>query len=162
MAPWAVASVLMVAVGLLSDRIFAKTSNIRKSQIYVIAACQLLSSICFLPLLFTGESNGTAATICVTLGVGIGLANNAPYFTFCNMRFPSYAAQATGTMIWFFTVGFTCAPFITGYIMDHTSSFSGAFAVVIALLLSAVLVLMLFAFPDKEEVHIITRGTNKL
>jgi ACS family hexuronate transporter-like MFS transporter len=155
-APFVLASVLCVVVALISDQLYVKYKNNRISQIYPIAICQFLSMISFIPLLFnTGASTNTVATtatVCTILGIGIGLSNNAPYYTFCATRFPKYAGQATGIMIAFFSLGSVLSPFVTGYIIDATGSFAAAFGVVVGLLASSVIVLLLFAFPDKEQV----------
>ena len=173
MGPFALASVLVIVVAVLSDYLHIKYSNdknvtenehnndndndentkknrkqMRISQIYPIALCQFLSLISFVPLLITSPNNATAATVCTILGIGIGLANNAPYYTFCATRFPAYASQATGIIVTFFSIGSVLSPFVTGYIIEH-ANFAAAFGVVVGLLASSIIALLGFAFPDQ-------------
>lgn len=172
MGPFALASVLVNVVAVLSDHLHLKYSNDnenqnenqnhidnnqrtkknskqkRISQIYPIALCQFLSLISFVPLLITSSNNATAATVCRIVGIGIGLANNAPYFTLCATRFLAYASQSTGIKVTFFSMGSVLSPFVTGYIIEHVN-FAAAFWVVVGLLASSIIALLGFAFPDQ-------------
>jgi MFS family permease len=146
--PWAIAIVLMPIAGWISDRLMAKTNNIRKSRVHVIWICQLVAVLFFIPLLFPTTQN--VAIVCLSLAIGFSMMPNSPYYSICTDLFHDRTGAATGIMITFFSLSGIVSPLLTGWLTDIFGGFAAAFGALVLLVSSSVLGLIVFAHPQSH------------
>lgn len=146
-APWLTAGILMLAGGRLSDYLFQKTGSYRISRSHMIWMCQLVSALCFIPIMF--HPSLELAITMISLGIGVGMMPNAAFYTLnCDLA-KDRAGTSLGIMDCFFALAGILAPSITGMIATATHSFSAAFGVLIAFSLISVVGVVLFQKPDR-------------
>lgn len=145
-APWLTAGILLASAGFLSDWLWRKTGSARIARTHMIWICQLLSGLCFIPILFI--HNLELAITFISLGVGLGLMPNAAFYALnCDLA-KDKAATSLGIMDSFFALAGILAPLVTGIIAERTGSFNAAFALLIFFTLSSVIGIILFQKPD--------------
>lgn len=147
--PWALASILLFAVGHLSDRILAATGSLRYARSYPIWITQLLAAISLTPILFYHSL--TLALVSISLAVGFGMASNSTFYAVNVDMIKQRSGTALGVMDFFFAVAGLIASTMTGWIIQITGSFSGAFGLVVVLNLTAVLGVLIFHHPDNKK-----------
>lgn len=147
--PWAVASILLFAVGHLSDRIYAATGSLRYARSYPIWISQLLAAVSLTPILFYHSL--MLALVSISLAVGFGMASNSTFYAVNVDMIKQRSGTALGVMDFFFAVAGLIASTLTGWIIQLTGSFSGAFALVVVLNLTAVIGVIVFHHPDNEK-----------
>lgn len=145
--PWLLASVLLYSVGIISDRVLRSTGKLRLARSYPIWISQLLGALFLLPILFFHSL--TVAAIFISLCVGFNMAANSAFYAINVDMIKERSGTALGIMDFFFAVAGLVASTLTGFIIQITRSFSGAFVLVIALNLSSVIGVLLFHHPDK-------------
>ena len=147
MLPWAVASVLVPLGGIISDRIYNRTKSIRKSRCHLIWICQLLSGLCFLPMLC--KPTMPVAIVTVSLGLGLGLMPNAAFYSInCDLA-KDRVATSQGLMTMFSSIASIGAPILTGWLVKASGNFTAAFGLLIFFTLSSVIAVLFFQHPDK-------------
>ena len=147
-APWLTAGILLASAGFLSDWLWRKTGSARIARSHMIWICQLLSAICFVPVVFTSDL--TVAIASISLGVGFGLMPNSAFYALnCDLA-KDRAATSQGIMACFFAVSGVLAPSLTGIIAKHTGGFGAAFGLLIGLTLLSVICIILFQKPDND------------
>jgi sugar phosphate permease len=148
MLPWATAACLTGLGGLISDRLWNRTGSVRKSRCHLIWICQLLSALCFLPMLF--KPTLTLGMIMVSLGLGLGLMPNAAFYSInCDLA-KDRAATSQGLMTMFSSCASIGAPILTGWLVTVSGNFTSAFALLIFFTLTSVFVVYFFQHPDKK------------
>jgi len=145
--PWALAIVLMLIAGWLSDRVMKRTGQIRASRVHIIWIAQLVAALLFVPLLF--EPSSGVAVVFLSLAIGFSMMPNSPYYAICNEVFSRNSGAATGIMVTFFSVSGIVSPLLTGWLSDIFDGFAPAFGALIAIVGSAVVGMVLFARPDQ-------------
>jgi len=149
MVPWAVSAILLWIGGIISDHIWHKTKSIRKSRGHIIWICQLLSALCFIPLMF--KPSLTTSMVMMSLGLGIGLMPNAAFYVLnCDLA-KDRAGTCQGLMVMFSSGASMSAPILTGWLVNQSGNFSSAFAVLIFSSLTSALVVFLFQKPDIDS-----------
>jgi ACS family hexuronate transporter-like MFS transporter len=147
-APWLTAAILLPAAGWLSDWLLAKTGSMRIARSHLIWICQLLSLLCFIPLLFVHSLNFTI--LMISLGVGLGLMPNSAFYALnCDLAHDR-AATSIGIMDAFFALAGILAPILTGLVAKATGEFTGAFAILIGINLIAVIAVLTLQKPDAK------------
>lgn len=145
-APWLTATVLIILGGILSDWLWHKTQSIRVSRSHVIWVCQLLSVICFIPVLVTNSVPVMAVGL--SLGIGFGLMPNAAFYALnADLAFDR-AATSLGIMDCAFACAGILAPFLTGWLSHVTGSFVAPILLMMGLTLSSAMVIFFFQKPD--------------
>lgn len=147
--PWALASVMLFAVGHLSDRILRNTGNLRYARSYPIWISQLLGAASLMPILFYHSL--TLALVCISLAVGLNMSSNSTFYAVNIDIIKQRSGTALGVMDFFFAVAGLIASTMTGYIIQLTGSFTGAFALVIVLNLTAVIGVLIFHHPENKK-----------
>jgi ACS family hexuronate transporter-like MFS transporter len=147
--PWALAIVLMLLAGWISDHLMQRSGSIRTSRVHVIWICQLLSVVFFIPLMFS--QTPTVAVSCLSFAIGFSMMPNSPYYSICTDLFHQQAGAATGIMVTFFSVSGIVSPLLTGWLTDIFGGFSAAFIALVVIVSSAVLGMVLLAHPDTTE-----------
>jgi nitrate/nitrite transporter NarK len=147
-APWLTAAILLAVAGFLSDYLWKKTGSIRKSRSHMIWICQLLSGICFLPVIFI-HSLPVAITF-ISLGVGIGLMPNAAFYALNSDLAQDRAATSLGIMDFFFAASGILAPALTGMLATATGNFGAALGLLVFFTLTSVAGVFFFQHPDQH------------
>ena len=148
--PWACASVLLVALGYLSDYLLARTGKLRIARTLLIGVSQLLAALAVIPIGFIHDLN--VAIACITAAVAFSMSANAAYYAVNVDIVPARAATALGIMDTGFAISGFLAPAITGLVVGVFGSFLYAFLLMAALALSSVLVVLVFHRPDEDRV----------
>ena len=147
--PWGIACLLIPLVGWYSDHRMQTTGRIRTARVHPIWIFQLLGALCFVPLIFTHSQNMAIAML--SLGIGLSMAANAPYYSICTDLFKRNAAAATGIMVTFFSISGLVTPVLTGWLTDVFGGFDAAFAALAIFVASGSLGMLLFAHPDRTR-----------
>lgn len=147
--PWAVAAALLYAVGHLSDGIYRSTGSLRRSRSYPIFLSQLLGGLCVVPLLVRESAAG--ALVAISLAVGFNMSANSAFYAVNVDVIRERSGTALGIMDFFFAVAGFVASTVTGWIVQATGSFHGAFLLVIALNLTSVVGVLAFHHPDRSR-----------
>jgi ACS family hexuronate transporter-like MFS transporter len=150
-APWTCATILLVLGGILSDYLWRKTHSIRLSRSHLIWVCQVISAICFLPLVFSHSF--VIAIISITLGVGFGLMPNAAFYAINADLARDRVGTSLGIMDCAFAAAGILAPLVTGYLSSVTGGFAAAVSLLIVLTLVSALSIILFQHPDKDVIY---------
>jgi ACS family hexuronate transporter-like MFS transporter len=149
-APWLTAAIMLALAGFLSDFLWVKTGSMRIARSHMIWVCQLISGLCFVPLLFLGKDLHLSLLM-ISLGIGFGLMPNACFYALnCDLA-KDRAATSLGLMDSFFALAGILAPFLTGWLCDLTGGFTAAFGLLIFFTLTSVAAVLVFQKPDKEE-----------
>lgn len=148
-APWLTAAILLALAGFLSDWLWQKTGSMRIARSHMIWICQLISGLCFIPVLYLGD-NLNLCLLMISLGIGFGLMPNACFYALnCDLA-KDRAATSLGLMDSFFALAGILAPILTGKICDVTGNFNAAFMILIFFTLTSVVAVLIFQRPDKE------------
>jgi ACS family hexuronate transporter-like MFS transporter len=147
--PWLLASVLLVAGGFLSDWLWHKKRSIRIARSHIIWVCQLISALCFIPVVFTHSL--TVALLGISFGVGIGMMPNAAFYAINADLARDRVATSLGIMDCAFALAGILAPLITGFLSTLTGNFTAAFSLLIVLSLTSALAIILFQHPDEVK-----------
>lgn len=141
-APWLLATLFILAGGVISDWLWQKTKSIRFSRSHIIWICQLLSVFCFIPLLFTHSIVVTACSI--TFGVAFGLMPNAAFYAInADLAFDR-AGTSLGIMDAAFAIAGILAPLLTGWLAHITGNFEGAILLMMTFTFSSAMLILLF------------------
>jgi MFS transporter, ACS family, hexuronate transporter len=146
--PWALSIVGMILIGNLSDRLFIASGDIRGARVHLIWILQLLAAASFLPLVSVTSSDW--AVFWLTLGIGLSMSANGPYYSICTNLFPKSAGAATGIIVTFFSASGVLTPVLIGWLTDSTASFDAAFLMLSGIVGSGALGLLLFARPQRQ------------
>ncbi|OAI49472.1 hypothetical protein AYO45_02310 [Gammaproteobacteria bacterium SCGC AG-212-F23] len=156
MAPWMMATVLLLLGGVISDYLWHKTHNIRIARSHIIWICQVLSAVCFIPVVMYHSL--TVAVIGISLGVGLGLMPNAAFYAINADLARDRAATSLGVMDCAFALSGILAPLITGFLASLTGNFSAAIMLLIGLTLTSAFAIIFFQYPDTALLE--KRGKN--
>ncbi|OAT81357.1 MFS transporter [Desulfotomaculum copahuensis] len=156
--PWALASILLYFVGHLSDRILKSTGNLRLSRSYPIWISQLLGALSLLPVIMYHSLS--LSLISISLAVGFNMASNSTFYAVNVDMIKEKSGTALGIMDFFFAVAGLIASTLTGFIVQLSGSFHGAFVLVIILNLTSVFSVLLFHRPDNSTLEKTTRTSH--
>ena len=123
--PWALAALLLWVIGILSDKIFQKTKNLRYARTYPIIVTQALAVVFMISINFTQDLNWIIAFI--SGGVGFAMSSNAPFYAVNVDVAKKRAATSLGLMTLCFSISSIIAPALSGYIVQLTGSFADVF-----------------------------------
>lgn len=146
--PWLVAATMLFAAGHISDFLWQKTGSMMIARTHMIWICQLLSGLCFIPLMFNPPLQ--LALFMLSLGLGFGLMPNSAFYAInCDLA-KDKAATSLGLMDSYLALAGILAPIITGEIAKATHNFNAAFALLIFFNLTGVLAVVLWQRPDAD------------
>jgi ACS family hexuronate transporter-like MFS transporter len=146
-APWLTAAVMLAGCGWLSDYLLRTTGSLRKSRSHLIWVCQLLSAICFIPVVMTHSL--PVAVVFLSLGLGFGLAPNAAFYALNADIAHDRAGTSLGLMASSTAGAAILSPWITGILKDATGSFNSGIALLIFFTLTSVVAIVCFQHPDR-------------
>ncbi len=140
--PWLCAAIFLLAGGFISDKLFAKTQSIRIARSHIIWISQLLSALCFIPVILSPHL--TTALIFISLGLGFGFMSNSIFYSLNIDLAKEHAATSLGIMDWFFGLAGIIAPWLTGYLSKITHNFNSAIFMMIVFTLCGVVGIIVF------------------
>ena len=146
--PWALAAVLLYAVGHLSDRILRKTGSLRLARSYPIWISQLMGGLCLIPLLSVHSVR--FALIGISMTVGFNMSANSAFYAVNVDMIKEKSGTALGIMDFCLAAAGLVASTITGWTVQASGSFASAFLLVIALNITSVIGILLFHHPDSR------------
>jgi len=146
--PWLVGAIFLKAGGILSDYLYKKTGRNRLARSHLIWTSQLLAAICFVILSFT-HSLGLSIFF-LSLGLGFGLMPQPAFFSINIDVAKERAGSAQGITSGCLSLAGIIAPLMTGWLIDLTGNFQGAFLLLAGLSGIAVVTVILFHHPDRE------------
>jgi sugar phosphate permease len=147
--PWLVGALFLKAGGIISDSLYKKTGSSRLSRSHLIWISQLLAAIFFLLLGFT-HSLGLSILF-LSLGLGFGLMPQPAFFSINIDVAKDRAASAQGITSSFLSLAGIIAPVMTGWLIDLTGNYQGAFFLLAGLTGLAVITVIFFHHPDKKK-----------
>ena len=130
----------------------------RISRSHVIWCSQLLAAICFFLLSFT-HSLGWSIFF-LSLGLGFGLMPQPAFFSVNVDVAKQASASAQGITSSCLSLAGIIAPLLTGWLIDLTQNFQGAFLLLAGFSVLAVITVIFFHHPDKEHVLVDTKLPN--
>lgn len=140
---------LVILGGWLSDSLWRKTNSLRVSRSYLIATCQFLSALSFIPILISHCL--VVAVIAISLGLGFSMMPNAAFYALNTDLAKEHAGLSAGVMLFFAALGGLVSPALIGLLEQITGSFHAGFFFIIVLTLSSVLGIVLFQHPDTQK-----------
>lgn len=146
--PWLVGALFLKAGGVLSDYLHKKTGRNRLARSHLIWVCQLLAAICFVLLSYTNSLG--LSLLFLSLGLGFGLMPQPAFFSVNIDVAKERAGSAQGITSGCLAVAGIIAPVMTGWLIDLTGNFQGAFLLLAGLSGIAVITVILFHHPDRE------------
>lgn len=148
MLPWLAATVAMLVCGFLSDWLLHKTASLRISRSIIIGVSLILSALSFLPVVIS--SNMIVIFTFLSLALGLGLGPSSCFYAINSDIAKNKAAISAGIMVACLAIAGIIAPIITGYLSNFTGNFNSAIYIMLAINISAGLLVVLFQNPDKE------------
>jgi MFS transporter, ACS family, aldohexuronate transporter len=146
--PWLVAAIFLKAGGLLSDWLYQKTGSRRMARSHLIWVSQLLAAICFVFLSFT-HSLGMSIFF-LSLGLGFGFMPQPAFFSINIDVAKERSASSQGITSSCLSLAGIIAPLLTGWLLDLTGNYQGAFLLLAGFTCIAVITVILFHHPDRE------------
>lgn len=146
--PWLVSAIFMKVGGIISDHLYKKTGSSRIARSHLIWICQFLAAICFVCLGFTQTL--TTSLLFLSLGLGFGMMPQPAFFSINIDVAKERAGSAQGITSSCLSLGGIIAPAFTGFIIDATGSYQGAFLLLAGFTGLAVLTVIFFHHPDRK------------
>ena len=146
--PWLVGCVFLKAGGFLSDWLYNKTGSRRYGRSHIIWTSQLLATIFFVLLSFTSTLG--LSIFYLSLGLGFGLLPQPAFFSTNIDVAKERSGSSQGITSSCLSIGGIIAPLLTGWMIDLTGNYQGAFLLLAAFMGIAVITVVLFHHPDRE------------
>jgi len=146
--PWLVGALFLKLGGIISDNLFKKTGSGRLARAHLIWSSQLLAAICFLFLGYT-DSLGLSIVL-LSLGLGFGLMPQPAFFSINIDVAKERSGSAQGVTSSCLSLAGIIGPALTGWLIDLTGNFQGAFLLLAGLTGISVITVILFLHPDKQ------------
>lgn len=146
--PWLVGAIFLKAGGILSDYLYRKTGSGRLSRSHLIWISQLLAAVFFVLLSFTNTLG--LSLLFLSLALGFGLMPQPAFFSVNIDVAKERAGSAQGITSSCLSVAGVIAPILTGWLIDLTGNYQGAFLLLAGMTGIAVITVIFFHHPDKE------------
>ncbi len=146
--PWLAGTVFLKAGGILSDYLYKKTGRHRVARSHLIWGSQLLAAISFLILSFTNSL--PLSILFLSLGLGFGLMPQSIFFSVNIDVAKNSVGSAQGVTSGCLSLAGIIAPAMTGWLIDMTGNFQGAFLLLAGLTGISVVTVLLFHHPDRK------------
>ncbi len=146
--PWLVGALFLKAGGIISDYLYKKTGSKRLARSHLIWSSQLLAAVCFVVLSFT-HSLGLSILF-LSLGLGFGLMPQPAFFSVNIDVAKERSGAAQGVTSSCLSLAGIIAPALTGWLIDLTGNYQGAFLLLAGMTGIAVVIVILFHHPDRE------------
>ena len=147
--PWLVAAIFLKIGGFLSDWLYNKTGSRRLARSHLIWSTQLLSAICFVLLSFS--SSLPMCILFLSLGLGFGHMPQPAFFSINIDVAKERSASSQGVTSSCLSLAGILAPLLTGWLVDLTGNYQGAFLLMAGFTVIAVLTVILYHHPDRAH-----------
>ena len=148
--PWLCAAVFMKLGGVISDSLYKKTGSGRIARAHLIWVSQLLAGICFIMLSYTYTLG--MSIFFLSLGLGFGFMSQPAFFSVNIDIAKERAGTAQGVTSSCLSLAGIIAPVLTGWLIDQTGHYQGAFMLLAGIMGFAVITVILFHHPDRAWV----------
>lgn len=145
--PWLAAALFMKAGGMISDSLYKKTGSGRIARAHLIWVSQLLAGICFVMLGYTYTLG--MSIFFLSLGLGFGFMSQPAFFSVNIDIAKDRAGSAQGVTSSCLSLAGIIAPVLTGWLIDQTGHYQGAFFLLAGIMGLAVLIVLFFHHPDR-------------
>lgn len=151
--PWLAASIMMLIIGVLSDRLYHITRSLKLSRTMLTGICQIIAAICFLPIIHS--NNMTIIITFLSLAIGFGLAPSSCLYAINSDIGKRLGPIGTGIMVACLAFAGIIAPIITGFLSQISGNFISAIYVMLFINITAGIFIISIPKPDKEvrELH---------
>jgi nitrate/nitrite transporter NarK len=149
--PWLVSAVFLKAGGVLSDWLYRKTGSSRLARAHIIWSTQLLAAIFFVLLSFTHTLG--LSIVFLSLGLGFGMMPQPAFFSTNIDVAKERAGSSQGITSSCLSLAGILAPLLTGWLVDLTGNYQGAFLLLAGFTVVAVVTVILFHHPDRQWSH---------
>jgi ACS family hexuronate transporter-like MFS transporter len=146
--PWLVGALFLKAGGVISDYLYRKTGSGRLARSHLIWISQLFAAIFFVLLSYTSTLG--LSILFLSLALGFGLMPQPAFFSVNIDVAKERAGTAQGVTSSCLSLAGIIAPIATGWLIDFTGNYQGAFLLLAGLTALAVVTVILFHHPDKE------------
>lgn len=146
--PWLVGAIFLKAGGILSDWLYKQTGSNRLARSHLIWCSQLIAAICFVALSFCHSL--TLSLVFLSLGLGFGLMPQPAFFSINIDVAKERSGSSQGVTSSCLSLAGIIAPALTGWLIDLTGNYQGAFLLLAGLTGIAVVAVVLFHHPDRE------------
>ena len=146
--PWLVSAIFLKAGGLISDWLYRKTGSSRLARAHVIWSSQLLAAIFFVLLSFTHTLG--MSLVFLSLGLGFGMMPQPAFFSTNIDVAKERAGSSQGITSSCLALAGILAPVLTGWLVDLTGNYQGAFLLLAGFTAIAVVTVILFHHPDRK------------
>lgn len=146
--PWLVGALFLKAGGVISDYLYRKTGSGRLARSHLIWSSQLLAAVFFVLLSFT-DSLGMSILF-LSLALGFGLMPQPAFFSVNIDVAKDRAGSAQGITSSCLSLAGVIAPTMTGWLIDFTGNYQGAFLLLAGLTGLSVITVVLFHHPDRQ------------
>lgn len=147
--PWLVSAIFLKAGGFISDWLYRKTGSSRLARAHVIWSSQLLAAIFFVLLSFTNTLG--MSLVFLSLGLGFGMMPQPAFFSTNIDVAKEKAGSAQGITSSCLSLAGIVAPLLTGWLVDLTGNYQGAFLLLAGFTVIAVVTVILFHHPDRSR-----------
>jgi sugar phosphate permease len=149
--PWLVSAIFLKVGGIISDALYRKTGSSRLARAHLIWSSQLLAAIFFVFLSFT-DSLGLSLLF-LSLGLGFGMMPQPAFFSVNIDVARERSGSSQGITSSCLSLAGIIAPLLTGWLVDLTGNYQGAFLLLAGFTVVAVVTVILFHHPDREWSH---------
>lgn len=146
--PWLVGAVFLKAGGILSDYLYRKTGSGRLARSHLIWVSQLLAAVFFVLLSYTHTLG--LSIFFLSLGLGFGLMPQPAFFSINIDVAKDRSGTAQGVTSSCLSLAGIIAPMLTGWLIDLTGNYQGAFLLLAGLTGISVVTVILFHHPDRD------------
>lgn len=146
--PWLVGAVFLKLGGVLSDYLYNRTGSGRLARSHIIWISQLLAALFFVLLSFTTTLG--FSILFLSLGLGFGLMPQPAFFSVNIDVAKDRAGTAQGLTSSCLSLGGIVGPVLTGWLIDLTGNYQGAFLLLAGISAFAVIIVILFHHPDRK------------
>lgn len=148
--PWLVGGIFLKAGGFISDWLYKKTGSSRISRSHLIWMSQLLAAIFFILLSFANTLG--MSLFLLSLALGFGLMPQPAFFSTNIDVAKERSGSCQGVTSSCLSLAGIVAPLLTGWLIDLTGNYQGAFLCLAGLTMIAVIAVVMFHHPDREVV----------
>jgi len=123
--------------GILTDRILARTGNLRRARSWMVALCMLASSLALVPLMLTHVLS--VSLWCLSIGFFFAEMTIGPMWAIPMDVAPSHSGTASGLMNTGSALAAIVSPVASGYLIDRFNNWQLPFLVSMSLMAVAVI-----------------------
>jgi predicted MFS family arabinose efflux permease len=146
--PWLLTTLFILIGGYCSDWLWNKTKSIRYSRTYIIAIGQLISGLCFIPLVYETLSPSYSIFF-ISFGLAFGIMPISALYSLNSDLALRNAGTSQGIMSACLGIASFLAPAVTGLLTTAEGNYKMAILVIVVLSLSSAL--MLFGLHMQDE-----------